>query len=125
MDSLEAVRATFDQGGIGLVLIGMPGYGETPDPPPLDLLPHRFRAQFPGLERRRGAPPSCRRMAGFLHHPPFAEEATSALIRITEGNFRLLDRLLSQLQRIARLNSLSSITAQAADAACESLLIGR
>ena len=57
--------------------------------------------------------------------PPLSEEAVTAAIRVTGGNFRLLDRLLSQTGRIARLNGLASITAEAVLAARESLVIGQ
>lgn len=57
--------------------------------------------------------------------PPLSEEAVTAVIRITGGNFRLLDRLLSQTGRIARINGLSAITAEAVHAARESLVIGQ
>lgn len=124
VDSLEAVRAVFDRGGIGLVLIGMPGM-------------EKRLARYPQLYSRIGFVHSFRALdaaevrrliaAGWNRGvlPSFEEEAVAALIRVTEGNFRLLDRLLSQLRRIVRINNLSAITPEAVGAARESLVIGQ
>ena len=49
----------------------------------------------------------------------------AAAIRFTGGNFRLLERLLAQTARIARINGLRVLTAEAVGAARESLVIGQ
>jgi hypothetical protein len=126
MASLEAVRAIFDRGGIGLVLIGMPGMEKR-----LARYPqfysrigfvHEFRPLGAAEVRRLlldgWSPPG-------LCLPPLDQEAVAAVIRITGGNFRLLDRLLSQTERIVRINGLSTVTQQAVEAARESLVIGQ
>lgn len=48
----------------------------------------------------------------------------AAVIRITGGDFRLLDRLLSQLRRIIHLNHLPSVTPEAVHAVRENLTLG-
>lgn len=51
-------------------------------------------------------------------------EGVAALIRVTGGNFRLLDRLLTQLGRILDLNGLGVVTREVVEAAREVLVIG-
>ena len=52
------------------------------------------------------------------------EEVLAALPRITGGNFRLLQRLLTQIARIVAINDLQTVTAQVVDTARETLVIG-
>ena len=47
----------------------------------------------------------------------------AAVVRVTGGNFRLLDRLLTQIARVLAINSVDRVTAAVVDAARESLVI--
>jgi DNA transposition AAA+ family ATPase len=48
----------------------------------------------------------------------------ACIARITNGNFRLIQRLFSQIQRIMEINQLSRVTEEVVEAARESLVIG-
>jgi hypothetical protein len=128
MASLEQVRAIFDQGGMGLVLIGMPGL-------------EKRLARYAQLYSRVGfvhefsalAQPEARDLLLRGWQPPGAnlpgdaladEEALAAILRITDGNFRLLSRLLTQIARILTINNLRQVTPAVVEVARESLVIG-
>ncbi len=128
MAGLEQCRDLYDRGHFGVVLIGMPG-----------------------LEKRLARYAQLYSRVGFVHHfrPLGAEEmrfilankwqelgltlvaddftdaeAMAAMIRVTGGNFRLVQRLCSQIERILTINGLRTITAEVVEAARESLVIG-
>jgi DNA transposition AAA+ family ATPase len=126
--ALEQLRDFYDRSAIGLVLIGLPG-----------------------LEKRLARYPQLYSRVGFVHHfkPLNAEEmgfvlkykwqqlgltldfsdftdaeAMAAIIRITGGNFRLLQRLLSQIERVRQINELHYVTKEVVESARELLIIG-
>ena len=127
MAGLEQLRDIFDGGGVGLVLIGMPG---------LERRLARYaqlysRIGFVHEFRPLGAAEVRTLLAGW--RPPGVAlpedlladaEAVAAIIRITGGNFRLLDRLLTQVGRILELNGLGAVTREVVEAAREVLVIG-
>ncbi len=51
-------------------------------------------------------------------------QAIAAVERITRGNFRLLERLLPQIQRVLKINELDVITNDVVEAARSTLVIG-
>lgn len=129
MAGLEQVRDLFDQGGIGPVLIGMPGmekrlarYAQLYSRVGFVHAFRPLRAEdIRQLLQERWAP------AGVsLPKEGIVEEeaAVAALIRISEGNFRLLHRLLTQVARLMEINALKKVTSQVVEAARESLVIG-
>ena len=126
--SLEQVRDLYDRTQAGVVLIGMPGI-------------EKRLSRFAQLYSR----------VGFVHHfKPLSasevrfilkekwqslnvtldlsdftdKEAVASVVRITNGNFRLLQRLLGQIERIMEINELEVITKEVVDAAREKLVIG-
>ena len=128
MAGLEQVRDIFDDGGIGLVLIGMPGLekrsGHYPQFYSRIGFVHEFRPLAATETRRlleqRWTPPGVR-----LPDQDLDAETAAAIIRITGGNFRLLDRLLTQVERILEINALKRVTKAVFEAARESIVIGQ
>ncbi|WP_216822418.1 hypothetical protein [Francisella tularensis] len=106
---------------------------------------------MPGLEKRLSRYPQLYSRIGFVHEykPASTDEmkfilqynweklrldlnkdsftdqqAISSIIQITKGNFRLLERLFMQIDRILVLNNLKHITQEVVLSAKECLLIG-
>jgi DNA transposition AAA+ family ATPase len=50
--------------------------------------------------------------------------AVATVLRITSGNFRLIERLFSQIDRVLRINQLRAVTKEVVETARESLVIG-
>ncbi len=126
--ALEQLRLVYDKYGFGLILIGMPGF-------------EKRLARYPQLFSR----------IGFAHeYKPLSEiemefifekfwqklgskfdknsftdvEAVKTIIRITNGNFRLIQRLFDQIRRIQEINNLKNIDANVVLAARDCLVIG-
>ncbi len=126
--SLEELRDHYDRGGIGLVLVGMPGL-------------EKRLARYPQLYSRVGFAHAFRPLSqdearfvleqhwqgwgGTLRQNEFADqEAIAAVISVTAGNFRLIDRLMSQVRRIKELNQIQTVTREVVEAARDCLVIG-
>jgi DNA transposition AAA+ family ATPase len=52
-------------------------------------------------------------------------EAVASVIRTTGGNFRLFERLLTQIEGIAQVNNLNQVSNAVLEAARENLVIGQ
>lgn len=125
---LEHLRDLFDRTGIGVILIGMPGF-------------EKRLARYPQLYSRIGFAHHYRPLQGnelsfvltrhwrgiglTLDGADFTDaQAISSIARITGGNFRLLHRLFVQIGRILKINDLSVITDDVVEAARSTLVIG-
>ena len=126
--TLEQLRDLYDREGFGLVLIGMPGL-------------EKRLARYPQLYSRVGfahayRPLSPEELWFILEHhwqrldlalsrEDFTDtEAVATIARITAGNFRLVQRLFSQIERILTINQLRTVTKEVVETARESLVIG-
>jgi DNA transposition AAA+ family ATPase len=129
MTGFEQVRAIFDQGGIGVVLIGMPGIEKRLARYPQLYSRVGFVHEFQALsvaEVRQMLNDHCWRPPGVtLPDDALAgEETIASILRVTGGNFRLLSRLLTQVGRILEINHLGAVNGEVIEAARESLVIG-
>jgi DNA transposition AAA+ family ATPase len=102
--SLEQLGAIFDQGNLGLGLIGMPGlekrlarYAQFYSR--IGFV-HEFRPLSSAEMRQLLAQDWKPAGVTFPTISTLDAEAAAAIIRVTGGNFRLLDRLLTQMERI-------------------------
>jgi len=128
MAALEQMRDLYDRGNIGLILIGMPGI-------------EKRLARYPQLYSRVGFVHPFRALSpeevlfilqakwehlGLSLSPEdFTDaEVIAAVTRITGGNFRLIHRLFTQIERILEINELRTVTKEVVETAREQLVIG-
>lgn len=128
LQHLEQLRDIYDQNNIALLLIGMPGI-------------EKKLARYPQLYSRIGFSHKFDKLSKTeVHHileykwselgipvklENFSDyESVTSIIKITGGNFRLIHRLFTQIDRILEINKLKSITLDVVEAARDSLVIG-
>lgn len=126
--SLELVRDMYDRDAIGVILIGMPG------------IEKQFR-RYAQLYSRVGFAHHYRALAHTelvfvlqrqwrsrgreLDPDDYTDAQTiTAIAQTTRGNFRLLERLLTQIERVMKINELSTVTNDVVEAARSTLVIG-
>jgi len=124
---LEQIRDITDRGEFGLVLLGMPGLDKR-----LQRAPQLYsRIGF----AQKIEPLSDDETRFFLdqrwshrvsaHSDDFTDqEAVAAIIRITQGNMRLIDRLLMQVEHVLVANQLQVVTKEVVETARDNLIIG-
>jgi len=128
---LEVLRDFYDRSQMGMIFIGMPGIEKRLARYPQLYSRVGFVHQFRALkaEELREVLAQQLRLVGGQDGLPQAsaldEDALAAIIRMTGGNFRLIHRLLMQIERILRINELSKVTKAVVEAARESLVFGR
>lgn len=126
--ALEYLRDLFDRDGLGLILIGMPGIDKR-----LERYPQLYsRVGFAHAYRPLKAEELIfvltrrwRQLGLELDDADFSDaQAVAMIVRITGGNFRLVQRLFVQIDRILRINGLNAVTDEVVEAARSVLVIG-
>ncbi|MBX9770588.1 MAG: AAA family ATPase, partial [Candidatus Obscuribacterales bacterium] len=128
LQGLEQMRDIADRSHVGLVLIGMPGIEKRLSRHPQLYSRVGFAHEYKPLSREEMLfilEHKWRELGLSLQAEDFADtEAISAIIRITQGNFRLVQRLFMQIQRLLKINELAMISKEVVEAARENLVIG-
>jgi DNA transposition AAA+ family ATPase len=128
MNSLEQLRSIFDKSGLGMVLIGMPGIEKRVARYPQLFSRIGFVHEFRSLSDRDVQVLLEERWAPVGIHLPDSSpnpEVIAAVIRLTRGNFRLLVRLLTQMERVLSINGLQTLSVDVVETARENLVIGQ
>ena len=124
----EQLRDYFDRHPIGLILIGMPGLEKRLARYPQLYSRVGFAHRYEPLgtdELRFVLTHHWQRLGLTLSAEDFTDaEAVAAVARITNGNFRLVQRLFGQITRILEINQLTTVTAEVVQAARDALVIG-
>ena len=106
--TLEFLRDIFDRQGIGLILIGMPDVEKSLSRYPQLYSRVGFAHQYRALQNDELKFVLTRRWAKLgvgIDDADFTDaQAIAAIVRITGGNFRLLQRLLIQIERILQVS---------------------
>ncbi|MDN5731627.1 MAG: AAA family ATPase [Yaniella sp.] len=126
--ALEYLRDQHDRTNMGLVLIGMPGiekqFSRYPQLYSRVGFAHEYRP-LAEVERRFGLERRWHKLGHTLDPDDFTDaQALAAIARVTHGNFRLVDRLFTQMERIMKINELHTITDDVVEAARSTLVIG-
>lgn len=128
LDALEQVRDLHDRREIGVILIGMPGLEKRLTRYPQLYSRVGFVHEYETMSNEEVKfilEKHCETLSLSFSMDDFTDQETLASIaRITHGNFRLLRRLLSQSQRIMKINNLKLLTKEVLEAARNNLVIG-
>lgn len=123
--TIELLQDIYDKNDLGMIFIGMPGI-------------EKRLSRYPQLYSRVGFSHEYKKLNNtelnhMLEHK-WSEmglttsyedyDALTSIIKLSNGNFRLLHRLFTQIERIMGINNLSKVTIDVVNAARDSLVIG-
>ncbi|MBO0465943.1 AAA family ATPase [Enterococcus plantarum] len=125
---LEQLRDIYDQHNLAMIFIGIPGI-------------EKRLSRYPQLYSRIGFSHEFDKLSkDETHHileykwselgipiklEDFSDyEAITSIVKITGGNFRLIHRLFTQIDRILEINQLKTVSVEVVEAARDSLVIG-
>jgi DNA transposition AAA+ family ATPase len=125
---IEQIRDIYDRGRFGLVLLGMPGLEKRLSRATQLYSRIGFAHQFKPMSEEETRFYLDQRWTHRIkpHSKDFAgQEAVVAILRITGGNIRVLERLMEQVEYILLANpTVSTVTAEVVETARQNLLLG-
>ncbi len=128
LPSLDHLRDRYDQEGFGLIVIGMPGIEKKLSRYPQFYSRVGFAHAYKAIteeEMEFVLAHHWEKLGLSLSQNDFTDrEAMTSVVLATSGNFRLLNRLFSQIQRIMKVNNLTSITKEVVESARQCLVVG-
>jgi DNA transposition AAA+ family ATPase len=128
MAALEQLRDLYDRLHFGLVLVGQPGLEKSLARYPQLYSRVGFAHQFRVLseeETRWLLQQRWSHLGMHIRVDDFTDaEALATIVRITGGNFRVIHRLLMQIERILEINHLNTVTKEVIEKARERLVLG-
>lgn len=128
LQTLEILRDIYDQNDIGLILIGMPGIEKKLSRYPQLYSRIGFAHEFKKLTKTEMTHILEHRLDELglsINYKKFDDyEAINKIVKLSNGNFRLLQRLFTQIDRVMEINHLKEITGEVVETARELLIIG-
>lgn len=125
---LEMIREMYDNGDTNFIFIGMPGIEKTFSWHPQLYSRIGFVHQFKNMgnnELKFILERHLRKLNYEIKDDDYTDkEVIAAILRITDGNFRLVDRIIKQSIRIMKVNYMTTLTKEIVEAARSCLLIG-
>lgn len=127
-EAFELIREVYDSGKTNFIFIGMPGIEKT-----MSRFPQLYsRIGFVHIFKNMGNQELKFILENHLSKLNYSckdddytdQEVISTVLRITNGNFRLVDRVIKQAIRIMKVNCMTTITKEIVEAARSCLLIG-
>lgn len=128
LQALEQLRYIYDQNNLGMIFIGMQGIERRLSRYPQLYSRIGFAHDFDKLskdETNHILEYKWKELGLSIKMEDFSDyEAITTIIKITGGNFRLIQRLFNQIERIMEINQLTKITTEVVEVARDSLIIG-
>jgi DNA transposition AAA+ family ATPase len=125
---IEQLRDIYDRGHFGMILLGMPGLEKRLSRAPQLYSRIGFAHQIQPLSEEETRFFLDQRWSHRMsaHSKDFTDqEAVSAILRITGGNIRLIERLMKQVEYVLMANpTVSVVTKEVVEAARQNLLLG-
>lgn len=125
---LEQLRDIYDKNNLAMIFIGIPGIEKRLSRYPQLYSRIDFVHEFDNLstdETHYILEYKWANLGIDIKLEDFSDyEAITTIIKITKGNFRLIQRLFAQTDRILRINQIDKITVEVVEAVRDSLVIG-